>query len=115
MSSQEIKLGSMVMILRPEFRVLNGNNPFSLCAKKALQSRPNIKVMMTVFFDRDGIVRAEFVPRNTTVNSEHYKGLLEHLRNDVCRKQPEKWANGFILHHDNTVSHTASGTAISVK
>ena len=50
------------------------------------QSRSNIKVMMIVFFDLDGIVRAEFVPRNTTVNSEYYKGLLEHLRNNVHRK-----------------------------
>ena len=62
---------------------------------------------MIVFFDLDGIVRAEFVPRNTRVNSEYYKGLLERLRNDVHRKQPEKWANGFILHHDNTPYHTS--------
>ena len=54
--------------------------------KKACQSRSNIKVMMIVFFDLDGIVQAEFVPRNTTVNSEYYKGLLVHLRNDVHRK-----------------------------
>jgi len=39
--------------------------------------------MMTVFFDLGGIVRAEFVPRNTPVNSEYYKGLLQRLRNDV--------------------------------
>jgi len=90
-------------------------SPSSPCAKKAHQSRPNIKVMMTVFFDHDGIVRAEFVPRNTKVNSEYYRGLKECLRNDVCRKQPEKWANGFILHHDNTLSHIASSTAIFVK
>jgi len=41
---------------------------------------------MTVFFDLDGIVRAEFVTRNTTVNSEYFKGLSERLRNDVRRK-----------------------------
>ena len=45
---------------------------------------------MLVFFDLDGIARAEFVPRNTTVNSEYCKGLLECLRNDVHRKRPEK-------------------------
>ena len=49
---------------------------------------------------------ADFVPRNTTVNSEYYKGLLEHLRNNLRRKWPEKWANGFILHHDNAPCHT---------
>ena len=45
-------------------------SPSSPRAKKACQSRSHIKVMI-VFFDLDGIVRAEFVPRNTTVNSEY--------------------------------------------
>ena len=52
-------------------------------------------------FDLGGIVWAKFVPRNATVNSEYYKGLLERLRNNVHRKWPHKWANGSILHHDN--------------
>jgi len=60
-----------------------------------------------VSFYLDGTVRAEFVPRNTTVNSEYYKGILERLRNDVRRKRPEKWANSFILHHDNAPCHTS--------
>ena len=29
---------------------------------------------MIVFFDLDGVVRAEFVSRNTKVNSEYYEG-----------------------------------------
>jgi hypothetical protein len=62
--------------------------------------------MMIVLFDLHGIVRTEFVPRNTTVNSEFYKGLLELLRNDLCRKRPEKWANRFILYHDNAPCRT---------
>jgi transposase len=62
--------------------------------------------MLIVFFDIEGIVRAEFVPRGTTVNSEYYKGLLERLRNDVRRKGPEKLKNGFLLRHDNAPCHT---------
>lgn len=69
--------------------------------------------MLTVFCDLDGIVWAEFVSRNTTVNSEYYKGLLESLKNDVYRKQPEKQANGLVLYHGNT--HITSDTAVSVK
>ena len=82
-------------------------SPSSPRAKKARQSRSNIKVMIIVFCDLDGIVRADFVPRNTTVNSKYYKGLLGSLRNDVRRKRPENWANGFILHHDNAPCHTS--------
>ena len=101
-----MKLGSMIMILRPGFRVFNGNHPVLLVRKNA-----SIKIQHQddddCVFDLDGIVRAEFVRRNTTVNSEYYKGLLECLRNDVCRKWPEKCSNGFILHHDNTLCHTS--------
>ena len=72
----------------PETRAQSSQwkSPSSPRAKEARQSRSNIKVMMIVFFDLDGIVRAEFVPPDTTVSSEYYKGLLECLRNDVRRK-----------------------------
>jgi len=85
--------------------------------EKSASIRSNIKVVVVVmmmmiiiiiivFCGLDGIVRADFVPRNTMMNSEYYKGLLEHLRNNVCRKEPEKWADSFILHHDNALCHT---------
>lgn len=81
--------------------------PNSPRPKKARQSKSQIKTMLIVFFDSEGIVRSEFVPRGTTVNSEFYKGLLQRLRNDIRRKRPEKWANGFLLHHDNAPCHTS--------
>jgi len=79
-----MKLGSMVMILRPGFRVLNGNHPV-LMWKKHVNQDPTSR-WWRLFFDLDGIVRAKFVPRNTMVNSEYYKGLLERLWNDVRGK-----------------------------
>ena len=76
----EMNLGSMVMILRPGFRDLNGNHPVILVRKNA-----SIKIQHQgddyCFFYLDVIVRSKFVPRNTTVNCECYKGLLERLRN----------------------------------
>jgi hypothetical protein len=63
--------------------------------------------MLIVFFDPEGIFRAEFVPQGTTVNSEYYKSLSERLRNYVRRKRPEKWKNGFVLQHDNAPCHTS--------
>jgi len=69
--------GTLVSGYDPETRVQisQWKSPSSPHAKKARQSRSNIKVMVIVFFELDGTVRAEFVPRNTTVNSEYYKGL----------------------------------------
>jgi hypothetical protein len=55
----------------------------SLRPKKTRQSKASVKIMFIVFYDLEGIVRSEFVPSGTTVNSAHYKGVLERLRNDV--------------------------------
>ena len=50
--------------------------------------------MMIVFFDLDGIVRAVFIPRNTKVNSEYYKDLLERLRK-MCIENELKMGKRF--------------------
>jgi hypothetical protein len=76
-------------------------------SKESASIEINCEVMLVVFIDINGIVRAELVPVGTTVNTEYYNGLLERLRNDVRRKRSEKWKNGFMLHHDNAPSHTS--------
>ena len=38
----------------------------------ARQAQSNVKVMLTVFFDFNGIVHHEFLPRGQTVNKEYY-------------------------------------------
>ena len=48
--------------------------------KKARQVRSNVKVMLTVFFDFDGIVHHEFLLRGQTVNKEYYLQVQRHLR-----------------------------------
>jgi hypothetical protein len=59
------------------------NNPQSPRAKKAQQVQSSTKSMLIVFFDVKGIVRHEFVPPNTTVNSDFYCDVLRHLRENV--------------------------------
>lgn len=54
-----------------------------------------------------GIVQIEFVPINTIVNSKHYNVLLKLLKDDMFRKQPEKWVNGFIPQHNNSSYHAS--------
>jgi histone-lysine N-methyltransferase SETMAR len=83
-------------------KTLNSPRP-----KKARQSKSSVKVMLIVFFDLEGIVRSEFVPSGTTVNSAYYEGVMERLRNNVRRKRPQKLANDFVLHHDNATCHTS--------
>lgn len=76
--------------------------------KKARQSRSNVKVMLTVFFDFHGIVHFEFVPQGETVNRVYYRGVLQRLREKIRKKRPELWRdNSWFLHHDNAPAHSA--------
>jgi hypothetical protein len=53
----------------------------------------NMKSMLVMFFDREGIVQQEFVPSGQTVNQHYYLKVLKRLREQVRRKHPERWRN----------------------
>ena len=65
--------------------------------KKARQVRSNVKVMLTVFFDFNGIVHHEFLPRGQTVNKEYYQQVQRRSRKAIRKKRPEcgKKIHGF--------------------
>ena len=65
------------------------------------------KVLMTIFWDCDGIVHTEWLGRGNTVNSDRYVQTLQKLHSRLRRVRPEKQA---ILHHDNARPHTSRQT-----
>ena len=70
--------------------------------------RSNVKVMLTVFFDFNGIVHHEFLPRGQTVNEESYLQVQRRLREAIRKKRPDLWKNhSWLLHHDNAPAHTS--------
>jgi histone-lysine N-methyltransferase SETMAR len=76
--------------------------------KKAWQVKSKVKI---VFFNIDGLVHHEYVPRGQTVNKEFHKTVLQRPRDVVRRHRPEKWCSGnWILHHDNAPAHRAVST-----
>jgi hypothetical protein len=67
--------------------------------------------MLIVFFNMKGIVHREFVPPNTTVNSDFYRDILRCLTENVRQKRPELWRNhNWLLHHNNASAHTSLKT-----
>lgn len=94
----------------PETKVQSSvwKSPSSPRPKKARQSRSKTKVLLTVFFDSDGVVHHEYAPPGQTVNTDYYLRVLRNLRDAVRRKRPEKWSTGnWELHHDNAPAHSA--------
>ena len=76
--------------------------------KKARMSRSNMKVMLVVFFDWQGVIHYKFIPRGQTVNKEFYVAVLKLLREALRRKRLQLWTNqSWVLHHDNAPSHSS--------
>ncbi|PNF20350.1 Mariner Mos1 transposase [Cryptotermes secundus] len=83
-------------------------HPGSPRPKKARQVRSNVKVMLTVFFNFNGIVHHEFLPQGQTVNKEYYLKVQRRLREAIRKKRPDLWKNNsWLLHHDNAPAHTS--------
>ena len=82
--------------------------PMSPRPKMGRQVRSKTKVMLLAFFDSEGIIHHKYASDRQTINKEFYMEVLQHLRESVCRKRPEKWRDGnWILHHDNAPAHTS--------
>ncbi|GFU16064.1 protein GVQW3 [Trichonephila clavipes] len=53
------------------------HTPQSPRQKKARMSKSRMKAMLTVFFDKNGVVHSEFVPEGQTVNGAFYVEVLK--------------------------------------
>ena len=100
-----------------DFRVRSRNQTIKfgvahkqLTALEERTSKSKNRFMLICFFDSQGVVHKEFVPKGQTVNRQYYRELLERFRKRVHRVRAEI-ADTWTLHHDNALCHTA----ISVK
>ncbi len=59
------------------------------CPQKALPQRSECKSMLTLFFDKKGVVLAEFAPRGQRINSGAYCETIKTLKERLRRKRPE--------------------------
>jgi hypothetical protein len=51
----------------------------------------------TVFWDAQGVLLVDFLPRGETINAAHYCGTLNELREAVHQKRPGRMQNGVIM------------------
>jgi hypothetical protein len=66
-----------------------------------------MKAILIIFFDIKGIFHFEFIPQGQTANQAYRVEILKQLHEAICRKRPEFWPSGWVLHHDNAPAHKA--------
>jgi len=53
--------------------------------------------LVSIFWDQDGILLIDYLPKGQTINAEYYSFLVVHLKEKRCRKV----SKGVLFLHDN--------------
>ena len=65
------------------------------------QERSAGKIMMIIFWNKDGVLLTECLLRGTMINGPCYASIIERLRSVIVDKGRGKVSHGVLLLHDN--------------
>ena len=67
------------------------------------------KVRASTFWDQEGILLIDYLPKGQTVNAKYYSSLLVQLKDIFNEKRRGKVTKGVLL-HDNDPAHRVLAT-----
>jgi hypothetical protein len=104
-------LGSLPPAGKPEKAGDEWRHTSSPKPKKIGTQPPAGKVMLTLFWDKRGVILEHYMPRGSPVTSKTYADLLKnHLRPAVKSKRRGRLSKGVLLQRDKARSHTDRST-----
>lgn len=90
-------------------------HPDSPTAKRPLLKSSAGKVMMTVFWDRSGVLLVDYLPHRQTITGEYYADLMTKLREAIKQKRRGKLTAGPLLLHDNAPVHKSRKAQAAIR
>jgi len=78
--------------------------------KKFLVQKSAGKSLASIFWDQDGILLIDYLPKGQTINAEHYSSLLVQLKDTLKEKGRGKVTKAVLFLHDNAPAHRALAT-----
>jgi histone-lysine N-methyltransferase SETMAR len=63
------------------------------------------KIMATVFWDFEGVLLVDYLPRGHTITGEYYAKLIPKVRQAIKEKRRGKLRCGVLFHQDNAPPH----------
>jgi hypothetical protein len=70
------------------------------------------KVMLTLFWNSEGVVRADFLQKSATMDSEHYIETIKGPRKRIMKKGAE--IDDVLLQQDNARPHTSAAISDAI-
>ena len=77
--------------------------------KKFRVQKSTGKVLASIFWDQDGILLTDYLPKGQTINAEYYSSPLVQLKDILKEKRRGKVTKGVLLLH-NPPAHRALAT-----
>ena len=71
---------------------------------------PLEKVLASIFYDQNGILLIDYLPKGQTINAQHYSSLLVQLKDILKEKRRGKINKVVLFLHDNTPAHRTLAT-----
>jgi len=78
--------------------------------KKFRIQKSSGKVLPSIFWDQDGILLIDYLPKGQTINAEYYSSLLVQMKDILKEKRCRKFTTGVLFLHDNAPAHRALAT-----
>ena len=68
------------------------------------------KVIASIFWDQDGFLLIDYLPKGQTIKVEYYSSLLVQLKDILKEKRRGNVTKGVLFFHDNAPAHRALAT-----
>jgi len=68
------------------------------------------KVLASIFWDQDGILLIDYLPKSQTINAEYYSSLLVQFKDILKENRLGNFNRGVLFSHDNATAHRALAT-----
>jgi len=65
------------------------------------------KFLASIFWDQDGILHIDYLPKGQTINADNYSSLLVQMKYILKEKRRGKFTKGVSFLHDNAPAHRA--------
>jgi len=78
--------------------------------KKFQMQKSAGRVLASIFWDQDGILLIDCLPKGQTINAEYYSSLLVQLKDILKEKCRREVTKGVLFLHNNAPAHWALAT-----
>jgi len=82
----------------------------SPCPKKFRVQKSARRILASIFWDQDGIILIDYLPKGQAINAEYYLSLLVKLKYILKEKRRGKFAKEVLFLHDNAPAHRVLAT-----